>query len=117
MGLEVEYRVMYEMVGIKGEVVGGEYVTIDSLSAFDASVMKEELGDVVMSGRMLDEILAEEIIREYITGLVGAECLSERSFVDNLKRVVDATYRFGNINIALGDPAARILNDKKEITL
>lgn len=117
MGLEVEYRVMYEMIGIKGEVVSGEYVTIDSLSTFDASVMEEELGDVIMGGRMLDEILAEEIIREYITGLVGAECLSERSFVDNLKRVVDATYHFGNINVALGDPAARILSDKKEVTL
>lgn len=117
MRVEVEYRVMYEMIGVKGEIVDGEHVTIDSLSTFDASVMEEELGDVIMSGRMLDEILAEEIIREYITGLVGAECLSERSFVENLKRVVDATYRFGNINVALGDPAARILNDKKEVTL
>lgn len=117
MKIEVEYRVMYEMIGVKGEIVDGEHVMIDSLSTFDASVMQEELGDVIMSGRMLDEILAEEIIRAYITDRVGVDCLSERSFSQNMKRLVDATYRFGKIDIALGDPVARVLSDKKEMSV
>lgn len=116
-GVEVEYNVNYELIGFNDEVVNGEHITIDSLSASDVSIMKDELGDVIMSGIALDEILAEEIIRTYFDRVIGVSCIDESALWSALERQEDGIYRLGNISVSLGDATGRILDDKREVTV
>lgn len=116
-GVEVEYKVNYELIGFNDEVVNGEHITIDSLSASDVSIMKEEMGDVIMSGIALDEILAEEIIRTYFDRVIGVSCIDESALWSALERQEDGIYRLGNVSVSLSDATGRILEDKKEVTV
>lgn len=111
----IRSKVNYELIGFNGEVVNGEHITIDSLSASDISIMKDELGDVIMSGIALDEILAEEIIRTYFDRVIGLSCIDESALWSALERQEDGIYRLGNVNVSLSDATGRILSGKEMV--
>lgn len=116
-GVEVEYKVNYELIGFNDEVVNGEHITIDSLSASDISIMKDEMGDVIMSGIALDEILAEEIIRTYFDRMIGVCCIDDYAIWSALERQEDGIYRLGNVSVSLSDATGRILNGEEMVNV
>lgn len=114
--VEVEYKVDYELIGVRSDNITAVHTLIDSISKHDISLADGKMDDLIMSGRDLDFILAEDIIKSYLTRLIGIECLSEFGVWSELKREDDGIYRLGNISVAIGDATSRIKRDNREVT-